>query len=94
MRERALLIVILWTLLLPVVVGNNVIKLCYSLRGLRDCRPKDAKKFLDKYKRVDAAIDSYYNDPNQFGGASSRKTDSERVTKLNALFEKYKGLQG
>jgi DCN1-like protein 1/2 len=54
--------------------------------------PKDAKKFLDKYKRVDLAVDAYYTDPNQFGPSStSRKSDSERISRLNALFDKYKG---
>ncbi|KAF8660707.1 hypothetical protein AX16_001574 [Volvariella volvacea WC 439] len=48
---------------------------------------KDARKFLEKYKRLDVAIDSYYNDPNQFGGRSS---GGASTTKLNALFDKYK----
>ena len=56
------------------------------------CRPRVARKFLEKYKRIDTAIDSYYNNPNQFGGVSSRNSDSERATKLTALFEKYKGM--
>lgn len=47
---------------------------------------------MEKYKRLDAAMDSYYNDPNQFGGASSKKTDTDRVARLGALFDKYKGL--
>ncbi|THH04418.1 hypothetical protein EW145_g5538 [Phellinidium pouzarii] len=51
---------------------------------------KDARKFLEKYKRLDAAIDSYYNNPNQFGGASSKKTEADRIARLGALFEKYK----
>ena len=56
------------------------------------CIPRVARKFLEKYKRIDTAIDSYYNNPNQFGGVSSRNSDSERATKLSALFEKYKGM--
>ena len=54
---------------------------------------KDAKKFIDKYKRVDVAVDAYYTDPNQFGSSStSRKTESEKISRLNTLFDKYKGM--
>lgn len=53
-------------------------------------RPKDARKFLEKYKRLDAAIDSYYNDPDEFAG-SSKKSDTDRIARLNAIFDKYKG---
>lgn len=51
---------------------------------------KDARKFLEKYRRLDAAIDNFYNDPNQFGGVSSKKADAERTARLNALFDQYK----
>lgn len=53
-------------------------------------RPKDARKYLEKYKRLDAAIDSYYNDPNEFA-SSSKRSDTDRTARLNAIFDKYKG---
>ena len=57
-------------------------------------RTKEARKFLEKYKRLDSAIDQYYSDPNQFGGgASSKRAEADRTAKLNALFDKYKGSQ-
>lgn len=47
---------------------------------------------MDKYKRLDVAIDAYYTDPNQFGSSSaSRRTETEKISRLNALFDKYKG---
>lgn len=58
------------------------------------CRVRDAKRFLDKYKRVDAAMDAYYNDPTALNSPSKRPTESSApsTSKLNALFEKYKGV--
>ncbi|KAI0673143.1 hypothetical protein C8Q78DRAFT_702535 [Trametes maxima] len=46
---------------------------------------KDARRYLTKYKRLDQALDAYYNDP----GAGARSTASS--SKLGALFDKYKG---
>jgi hypothetical protein len=47
--------------------------------------PKDARRYLDKHqRRLDAAIDAYY----QEGGS---RTTIASTSKLNALFEKYKG---
>lgn len=73
-------------------------------RGQRSRNPKipwphstkDARKFLEKYKRVDIAIDAYYNDPNAFSGGSRRNNDSSgpSTSKLNSLFDKYKGALG
>ncbi|KAG9308713.1 Cullin binding-domain-containing protein [Chiua virens] len=46
---------------------------------------KDAKRYLDKHKRLDVAIDTYFND------SGSRRNDSSASTsKLTSLFEKYK----
>ncbi|KAG1787267.1 defective in Cullin neddylation protein 1 [Suillus plorans] len=60
-------------------VGPRVIDL------LRLRSPKDAKRYLDKHqRRLDAAIDAYY----QEGGG---RTTVASTSKLNALFEKYKG---
>lgn len=53
---------------------------------------KDAKRFIEKYKRVDIAIDAYYNDPTALAMSARRQTESVPSTsKLNALFDKYKG---
>jgi len=58
---------------------------------------KDAKKFLEKYKRVDIAVDAYYNDP-PVSAPSARYQQSNSSTpstsKLNALFDKYKDPDG
>ncbi|EIM84253.1 DUF298-domain-containing protein [Stereum hirsutum FP-91666 SS1] len=47
---------------------------------------KDARKYLDKYKRVEIAVDAYYND------LSSRPRTTEppaSTSKLNAVFDNY-----
>lgn len=49
-----------------------------------NCRAKDARKFLTKHKRLDLAVDAYYTSP-----AASKAPAS--TSKLNALFDKYKG---
>lgn len=60
-------------------------------------RVKDAKKYLEKFKRVDIAIDSFYNDPGMFSNtatptaATSRRPEAPSTSKLNTLFDKYKG---
>jgi DCN1-like protein 1/2 len=57
-------------------------------------RVKDAKRFLDKYKRVDVAMDAFYNDPSAMAAAVKHHgTNSVPSTsKLNTLFDKYKGM--
>lgn len=54
-------------------------------------RVKDAKKFLEKYKRVDLAIDMYYNDPNALAATAKQKQSEPSTSKLTSLFDKYKG---
>ncbi|PBK85653.1 hypothetical protein ARMGADRAFT_1036103 [Armillaria gallica] len=49
---------------------------------------KDAKRYLDKYKRLDAALDAYFNDPVSRRGGGSATAAS--TSKLNTLFDKYK----
>lgn len=49
---------------------------------------KDAKRFLAEYKRVDIAVDAFYNEPVQARQASIPQPST---SKLNALFDKYKG---
>lgn len=54
---------------------------------------KDARKYIEKYKRADIAIDAFYGD----GGIASSSTPPKRVDtasmtqKLTTLFDKYKG---
>ncbi|KAI0369326.1 hypothetical protein BV20DRAFT_375929 [Pilatotrama ljubarskyi] len=49
---------------------------------------KEARRYLTKYKRLEQALDAYYNDPS----AGARSTAS--TSKLNALFDKYKDPDG
>ncbi|KAH8822657.1 defective in Cullin neddylation protein 1 [Flagelloscypha sp. PMI_526] len=60
---------------------------------LWDLRDSDARKFLKKYKTVEAAMNAYYDNPNEFGKPGHKSTNSSSgpsTTKLNALFDKYK----
>ncbi|KAI8990376.1 Cullin binding-domain-containing protein [Trametes punicea] len=50
---------------------------------------KEARRYLTKYKRLDQAIDAYYNDPS--GGRSAGARSNASTSKLNALFDNYKG---
>jgi len=52
---------------------------------------KDAKKFIDKYKRVDVAVDAFFENPHAFGTSPPQQPSSAPSTsKLNTLFGKYK----
>jgi len=56
---------------------------------------KDAKRYLDKYKRADHAINAYFDNPNEFSQPSTKRgNDADRTSKLNALFDKYKDTDG
>jgi hypothetical protein len=57
------------------------------------CSVKEAKRFLEKHsKKLDVAIDAYYNDPAAMAAAARRHESSGPSTsKLSALFDKYKG---
>lgn len=51
--------------------------------------PRDAKKYLEKYnRRVDIAIDAFYNDPT---AARPLHSSGPSTSKLNQLFDTYKG---
>lgn len=70
----------------------NYFKISDQLLITLAIRTKEAKKFIDKYKRLDVAIDAYYTNPNEFG--NRRQAESTAVpstSKLNALFTRYKG---
>ncbi|TBU31249.1 Cullin binding-domain-containing protein [Dichomitus squalens] len=48
---------------------------------------KDARRYLTKFRRLDQALDAYYNDPHAGKPVAS-------TSKLNALFDKYKDDDG
>ena len=57
-------------------------------------RVKDAKRYLEKHKRIENAIDAYYNEGGE--SSSSRVTpggaDPATITKrLDQLYDLYKG---
>ncbi|KAL5478987.1 DCN1 [Sanghuangporus weigelae] len=65
----------------------NIVQFC----NVTGASTKDARKFLEKYKRLDSAIDNYYNDPSQFGGGGgSKRAEADRSARLSAIFDKYK----
>ncbi|CAA7261982.1 unnamed protein product [Cyclocybe aegerita] len=69
---------------------NDVAQFC----AITGASTKDARDFLKHHKRLDVAIDAYYNNPNAFSGR--RKTDSSTpsTSKLSQLFDKYKDPDG
>lgn len=74
-------------------MDGNIQQFC-SITG---SSAKDAKKFLDHYKRLDFAMDAYFNNPGQFASSSSKSRVKEALpssSKLNTLFDKYKDADG
>ncbi|KIY48533.1 DUF298-domain-containing protein [Fistulina hepatica ATCC 64428] len=55
---------------------------------------RDAKKLLDKYRSVEAAIDVYYSNPPALSNSSPRRPPAPSTSKLNNLYDKYKGTPG
>ncbi|PPR02288.1 hypothetical protein CVT24_011626 [Panaeolus cyanescens] len=55
---------------------------------------RDARKFVEHYKRLDIAMDAYYNNPNQFRSKSSSTSNAPSTTKIEALFQNYKDPDG
>jgi len=60
--------------------------------GVTGASVKDAKKYLDKYKRVDVAVDAFYGDGSLASSSTpAKRVDSASMTqKLDSLFNKYK----
>ena len=52
---------------------------------------RDAKRYLDKFKRVDIAVDAYYNGDLPPSSTPKTSTSQPSTSKLNALFDQYKG---
>ena len=66
---------------------DNCIDYRVHLSSYRSCTiysAKDAKRYLAKYRRLDQALDAYFNSP-----TAAKNTAS--TSKLNALFDQYKG---
>ncbi|KAJ3778431.1 defective in Cullin neddylation protein 1 [Lentinula raphanica] len=68
------------------VSDNDLASFC-SITG---ASYRDAKKFLEKYKRLDAAVDAYYSNPGAFSTPSKPQQAAPSTSKLNALFDGYK----
>ncbi|KIP03035.1 hypothetical protein PHLGIDRAFT_78198 [Phlebiopsis gigantea 11061_1 CR5-6] len=52
---------------------------------------RDAKKFIEKYKRLEIAIDAYYNEPMM---SRQQPPPAPSTSKLNQLFDQYKDPDG
>ncbi|KAJ3733164.1 defective in Cullin neddylation protein 1 [Lentinula guzmanii] len=61
-----------------------------SFCSVTGASPKDARKFLDKYKRLDAAVDAYYSNSGAFAASTKPQGNAPSTSKLNALFDSYK----
>ncbi|KAI0830293.1 Cullin binding-domain-containing protein [Trametes gibbosa] len=52
---------------------------------------KEARRYLTKYKRLEQALDAYFNNP---AAAAAAPRPAASTSKLNALFDKYKEPDG
>ncbi|KAK7448478.1 Scaffold-type E3 ligase [Stygiomarasmius scandens] len=55
---------------------------------------KEAKRFLEKYKKLEVAVDAFYNDPSAMAAATRRNNEGPSTSKLSQLFDKYKDPDG
>jgi DCN1-like protein 1/2 len=60
---------------------ENIVQFC----GVTNASTRDARRYLEKYKRIDVAINAFFSDPPPPAAAGAPST-----TKLNTLFDKYK----
>ncbi|GLB44479.1 putative neddylation of cullins play an essential role in the regulation of SCF-type complexes activity [Lyophyllum shimeji] len=68
-------------------MDDNVAQFC----AVTGASTKDARSFLQKYKRADVAIDAYYNNPAEFATSSRHShTAAPSTSKLTTLFSRYK----
>jgi DCN1-like protein 1/2 len=58
--------------------------------GITGAPPDQARRFLDKHKRLDAAVDAYYSAP----APAPTKSAGPSTAKITALFERYKAADG
>ncbi|KAI0920616.1 hypothetical protein AcV5_010304 [Taiwanofungus camphoratus] len=66
--------------------------LIHQFCGITGANPRDAKRYLEKYKRLDAAMDAYYIDLSS--GQTGRGSAGVSTSKLNQLFDQYKDPDG
>ncbi|KAI0062982.1 DUF298-domain-containing protein [Artomyces pyxidatus] len=59
--------------------------------GITGASVKEAKRYIDKYKRVDVAVDTYYNEA---PAARAKDPAAPSTSKLTQLFDKYKEEDG
>ena len=65
----------------------------FLLPGCSWTRPREAQKFLEKYQRLDLAVDKFFENPREFSsGGSTKRREQEQVTRLNELFDRYRGV--
>ncbi|KAF8816905.1 hypothetical protein BYT27DRAFT_7205278 [Phlegmacium glaucopus] len=71
---------------------ENIVQFC----AVTGASTRDARKFLETHKRLDVAMDAYYNNPHIFSNSGRRKGDSAAPSssKILTLFEKYKEPEG
>jgi DCN1-like protein 1/2 len=71
---------------------ENIAQFC----GVTGASTKDAKKFLDRHKRLEVAIDAYYNDSAAISAPARHQAHASTpsTSKLSSLFDKYKDPSG
>lgn len=81
-----------YTTMVDKKLEENIVQFC----GVTGASIKDAKKFLDRHKRLEVAIDAYYNDPTSLSSTARQQvnTSTPSTSKLNSLFDKYKDTSG
>lgn len=52
---------------------------------------KDAKRMLDRFKKLDAAVDAWYSGGHQSSTPSTPRPAGPSTSKITELFERYKG---
>ncbi|KAF9484185.1 defective in Cullin neddylation protein 1 [Pholiota conissans] len=68
-------------------LDNDVAQFC----AITGASARDAKKFIEAHKRLDIAIDAYYNNPTAFASSGRQKSSTAPSTsKLGQLFDSYK----
>ncbi|KAG5338793.1 hypothetical protein C0989_006220 [Termitomyces sp. Mn162] len=64
--------------------------------GVTGTSTRDARNFLEKYKRVDVAVDAYFNNPHEFNTPTRHQPApaAPSTSKLTTLFNSYKDPDG
>ncbi|OCH92561.1 hypothetical protein OBBRIDRAFT_429017 [Obba rivulosa] len=64
---------------------EKVVQFC----GITGASTSNARRFIEKYRGLEAALNAYYNDPNAL--LAPQRTQGASTSKVNDLFNKYKG---